>query len=249
MRQGTPERAAVAHLGIGDGARRLGQQQRVLADQGLAQDVVVRRHRAHDDGVPVAPHAAELRDPPEVDDELRRRQPQPHDREQALPAGKDLDFPVAGPREQLQGLLDAARRLVVELDGDHRSPPVSSCVFPWCSGTSPAMCSSADSKPISPCARRPPGRSSSSGCPSGRSWCDSAVSPSWMARHTRWGVAGISTSSTPHGRRASTIALITAGVEAMVPASPTPLTPSGVSVPGVSVRSVTYVGTSAALGT
>ena len=49
----------------------------------------------------------------------------------------------------------------------------------------------------------------------------------WMARQTRSGVHGIATSDTPYGRSASTTALTTAGVEAIVPASPTPLTPSG----------------------
>ena len=54
-----------------------------------------------------------------------------------------------------------------------------------------------------------------------------------MARHTRSGVHGIGTSVTPSGRRALTIAFTTAGVDAIVPASPTPLTPSGLSVEGV----------------
>src|SRR5690606_9477546 len=67
-------------------------------------------------------------------------------------------------------------------------------------------------------------------------------------RQTRSGVQGIGTSLTPYGRSASTTALTTAGVEAMVPASPTPLTPSGLEVAGVSVRSVTNSGRSAAVG-
>src|SRR5690606_2123555 len=70
-----------------------------------------------------------------------------------------------------------------------------------------------------------------------------------MARHTRCGEHGISTSLTPRCRSASTTPLTTAGVEAMVPASPTPLTPSGLEVAGVSVRSVTNSGRSAADGT
>ena len=53
---------------------------------------------------------------------------------------------------------------------------------------------------------------------------------------------------TPLGRRASTMALTTAGVAAMVPASPTPLTPNGLEVAGVSVRSLTMSGRSAELG-
>ncbi len=70
-----------------------------------------------------------------------------------------------------------------------------------------------------------------------------------MASHTCCGDAGIRTSWTPIGRSASTTALMTAGVEAMVPASPTPLTPSGLVVAGVSVRSVTKSDRSGAAGT
>ena len=43
------------------------------------------------------------------------------------------------------------------------------------------------------------------------------------------------TSSTPNWRTASTTAFTTAGVDAMAPASPTPLTPNGLLVEGVSV--------------
>src|SRR5690606_17108987 len=68
------------------------------------------------------------------------------------------------------------------------------------------------------------------------------------ASQTRCGEHGIGTSLTPYGRSASTTALTTAGVDAMVPASPTPLTPSGLVVAGVSVRSLTIGGKSKALG-
>jgi hypothetical protein len=56
------------------------------------------------------------------------------------------------------------------------------------------------------------------------------------------------TNVTPSGRRASITALPIAGVAAIVPASPTPLTPSVLTGDGVSVRSVSNVGISAALG-
>ena len=69
-----------------------------------------------------------------------------------------------------------------------------------------------------------------------------------MAVHTRIGVVGISMSFTPRWRTASITALTTAGVEAIVPASPTPLTPNGFVVDGVSVRSVVNDGRSAADG-
>jgi hypothetical protein len=47
------------------------------------------------------------------------------------------------------------------------------------------------------------------------------------ARHTRSGVSGICSDSTPNGRKASITALYTVAVDAIVPASPIPLTPSG----------------------
>src|SRR5260221_3580441 len=72
---------------------------------------------------------------------------------------------------------------------------------------------------------------------------DHAVPPfSWavcIARQTRSGLHGIVMSRTPSGRSASMIAFTTAGVEAIVPASPTPLTPSRFP-DGLSVRLVTY---------
>ena len=43
-------------------------------------------------------------------------------------------------------------------------------------------------------------------------------------------------------------ALVTAGEAAIVPASPTPLTPSELTGEGVTVRSVSNEGTSAAVG-
>ena len=60
---------------------------------------------------------------------------------------------------------------------------------------------------------------------------------SWIARQTRSGVAGIWTSVTPRCESASTTALMTAGAAAIVPVSPTPFTPSGLSA-RVSIRSV-----------
>ena len=70
-----------------------------------------------------------------------------------------------------------------------------------------------------------------------------------IARQTRSGVAGIWMSVTPRCESASTTALITAGADAIVPVSPTPLAPNGWSVALLSVRSSSYDGSSAADGT
>src|SRR5438270_474156 len=63
------------------------------------------------------------------------------------------------------------------------------------------------------------------------------------------GVAGIVMSLTPNGASASTTALITAALDAIVPASPTPLVPSGLTGLGVTVAASSNVGRSAAVGT
>ena len=63
--------------------------------------------------------------------------------------------------------------------------------------------------------------------------------PRWLACQTRSGVAGIWIFSAARPRpawsSASTIAFITAGVAPIVPSSPTPLTPSGLSAHGIEV--------------
>ena len=69
-----------------------------------------------------------------------------------------------------------------------------------------------------------------------------------IAFQTRSGVAGSGMSVTPRCESASTTALMTAGAAAIVPVSPTPFTPSGLSA-AVSVRSVSNDGSSAADGT
>src|SRR5262245_28417717 len=58
------------------------------------------------------------------------------------------------------------------------------------------------------------------------------------------GRTGVSTCVTPNGESASTTALTTAGVDPIVPASPTPLTPIGLTGDGVTVRSSSRFGRS-----
>ena len=70
-----------------------------------------------------------------------------------------------------------------------------------------------------------------------------------IARQTLSGVVGIPMSVTPRCESASTTAFTTAGAAAIVPVSPTPLTPSGLVGLVVSVRPSSKLGTSAADGT
>src|SRR5271169_4908417 len=67
----------------------------------------------------------------------------------------------------------------------------------------------------------------------------------WAARQTTCGVAGMATSSWP---TASVIALITAGGEAIAPASPQPFKPGGFVVQGVETVSILNEQKSAARG-
>lgn len=55
---------------------------------------------------------------------------------------------------------------------------------------------------------------------------------SWIACHTRCGVAGIWMLRTPSGHSASMIAFMTVGVDPTVPDSPTPLAPIGLLLAG-----------------
>src|SRR4051812_32618075 len=71
----------------------------------------------------------------------------------------------------------------------------------------------------------------------------------WISCHTFSGVAGMLTSLTPNGASASTIAFMRAGVEAIVPASPIPFVPSGLTGLGVMVASSSNDGRSGAVGT
>ena len=115
---------------------------------------------------------------------------------------------------------------VVELGGDHWPAPSMRSVWP--------------SWPVdsSKCGAAPPVVGSAP-----------PESPAWIAFQTRSGVHGIWMSLTPNWRTASTTALTTAGVEAIVPASPTPLVPSVFVVDGVVLWSTSKLIVSAAVGT
>src|SRR5438046_8045911 len=71
---------------------------------------------------------------------------------------------------------------------------------------------------------------------------------SWIVFHTRSGVAGISMFFTPYSESASTIAFITDVSAPAHPASPQPLTPSGLSFAGTGWLSNPISGMSPARG-
>src|SRR3954453_21538 len=130
--------------------------------------------------------------------------------------------------EALDRVLDGVGNDVVELSGNHDAPPSVGAVGP--EPALPEPCSST----CTPCsvARGPP--------PLPRA--------SRIASHTRTGVSGMSIQVMPIGLSASMTAFVTAGGQAIVPASPMPLTPSEFVGDGVSVRPVSNEGSSAAVG-
>ncbi len=171
---------------------------RVLGDQRVGADDRVRRHRTDHDRVAVLADPAQGLDPAEVDDDLRGVEPHPQHRQQALSAGQDLGVvPVLAPARS--------------------APPRPR----WERGSRTVRGSCARSFR----AVAWPGSDSSKCGIAAPSVAPPAPGP-LIALHTRSGVHGIRMSLTPRWRTASTTAFTTAGVEAIVPASPTPLVPS-----------------------
>src|SRR4051812_14013197 len=165
----------------------------------------------------------EVADAAHVDEHRRRGEAQLHERQERMPAGQQLGL-VAVLAEQADGLLGRAGPDVVELGRNHYGfPPVVDGLaeVPEPLGRNAA---SADGVPL-------------------------AAPAPLMAAHTRSGEAGMSMSRMPNGCSASMTAFMTAGVDAMVPASPMPFTPIGLVGLGVVVWSVMKLGDSAAVGT
>ena len=163
----------------------------------------------------------QLLDPAEVDDLLGGVEPHPQDGQQALARPPSPWRRRRPPASAASASADGGGGDVVERCGDHWPAPfvealgvaasvlVGRALRRSAAGPSPVVASA--------CCRSP---------------------ADWMACQTRSGVHGIWMSLTPSGRSASTMALTTAGVEAMRPASPTPLAPRCWSSTGETVLSV-----------
>src|SRR5262249_34108536 len=82
-------------------------------------DVVVAGERADREVAAVVADVAELAEPADVDQGLRHRQPQLHQREQRVPAGQELRLLTAG--RQVQGVVHGGGPLVGEGHGDHQA--------------------------------------------------------------------------------------------------------------------------------
>ena len=84
------DRAAVAHLRITDLAGGVGEQRDVLGQHVGALDVHVPCQRADGDVVAGVTDVGQVAQPADVDQHGWLGQPQPHQRQQAVPAGEEL---------------------------------------------------------------------------------------------------------------------------------------------------------------
>ena len=121
MRQVSAESATVPDLRIRDRTGGFREEQRVLADERIAQQVVVGGHRADHQAVAVLAHPAKLVDPAEVDEDGRGGQPQSQHRHQGLPACDDLRV-LSGLRKRRHRVVNRGRRDIVETRRNHRGP-------------------------------------------------------------------------------------------------------------------------------
>src|SRR5206468_12468547 len=137
------------------------------------------------------------------DEQRRRGEAQLHERQQRVPAGQELRV-LPTLAEQPDRIVDRLRHRVVKRRGDHAAPPSGFA------GPEPAEPSPWSDRSERPC--------SVAGGPSPRPRASSSAS------QTRSGVSGMSMYEMPSWRSASMTALTIAGVEAIVPASPMPLT-------------------------
>ena len=84
-------------------------------------EVVIARERADRDRVAVLAHVREVGEPADVHQQLGTSEPEPHERQQRVPAREELR--VGAGAEELDRVVDGLGDLVVEGCGDHFAPP------------------------------------------------------------------------------------------------------------------------------
>ena len=118
--QRAADRAAVPDLRVADLAGGVREQRQLAGQHVGGGDVVVAGERADREVAAVVADVAELAEPADVDQGLRHRQPQLHQREQRVPAGQELRVFAALGR-QVQGLVHGGGPLVGEGHGNHQA--------------------------------------------------------------------------------------------------------------------------------
>src|SRR2546427_10272854 len=193
MERTAPDRPLAPHRHAPDQTRRVRKRVAPTRDGIRCLNHVVRSQRADADLSIFLIHIGELRNPADVDQELRRCEAQLHHGNQAVAARNNLGA-AAVLLKEVDGFAQRCCNRVLEIMRNHDA------FLPF------------------------------------------RIFQTFSER------TGISIFVTPNGANASTTAFTTAGVEPIVPASPTPLTPSGFTGDGVTVRSNSNSGKSWARG-
>jgi hypothetical protein len=115
------DRASVAHLRVADLRGGVRDNCALFTHESVTLEVVVARERADGDPIALLAHVGEVREPADVDEQLRPREAEFHEREERVAAGNQLR--VVARAEELDRAFDGVGDLVVERGRDHRAPP------------------------------------------------------------------------------------------------------------------------------
>jgi hypothetical protein len=112
MREATAQSAAVAGLAMPDVTDRFGKQRQALRYERAGFDVALPRHGANSDAALLFPDVGKARNPVQVDQMIRRGQPEIEHRHQRLSARERARVGLRG--KQFQRLRQRCRRVVDE---------------------------------------------------------------------------------------------------------------------------------------
>jgi len=123
MREIATDGREVPHQRIRDDGGRVGEDRVPLADDGTQLEGGLPRERA-DPQLSVLLDVGEIRDPIEIDEELRLCEPELHQWDEALTAREELSLALCALQE-LDRMLQVRRDLVLEGCRDHRTLPLT----------------------------------------------------------------------------------------------------------------------------
>ncbi len=118
VREITAHGGPVPHQRIGDHLRGVEQQRVRARHEGRLLELVLSRERADREVVAPLLHVGEVAEPVDVDQGLRRGEPEAHRRQEALPAGEDLGV-VAELRHESDRFIERVRHVIFEGPWDH----------------------------------------------------------------------------------------------------------------------------------
>src|SRR3989338_7058066 len=118
MGEAAPQSPLAAHLNVPDYRGCLGKYRTTPEQQGGLLYLGVSGHGADGDGLALLADKAEIGDPAQIDQVRGFGEPQFHERDQALAAGKD--FCVLARLQQIDRLFQRGRRMVFKWGRDHK---------------------------------------------------------------------------------------------------------------------------------